>query len=310
MKSFKDISVLLSRVFFGLILLAWGTAFISGCDDCEDCYIIGEDTPPAVPRGLYSETGDDEVTLWWIENQDEETDFYVIYRSLTEFGEYDWLGEADAPPFVDNSADNGDVYYYAITSVGFNGIESELSYETVYDVPRPEGFNVRAYDYFTNKPQSAFDFSQGSILDGDDVEADVWFDYAVIDDVFGEPTPTFFINVADDMTDVQDYGYTGSLDDVGWAPADGWSEIGYEEIILGHTYIIWTWDNHYAKLRVTSIDYDNFRVRFDWAYQPWNYNPDRDDYEFHRDLKIIPDDLLPKKPEVDRPEGYGGRNKK
>ncbi|NIP43738.1 MAG: hypothetical protein GWO41_14835, partial [candidate division Zixibacteria bacterium] len=67
---------------------------------------------------------------------------------------------------VDNSADNGDVYYYAITAVGFNGLESELSYETVYDVPRPEGFNIWVYDYFTNSPQSAFDFSTGSIVHG------------------------------------------------------------------------------------------------------------------------------------------------
>ncbi|HEQ98023.1 MAG TPA: hypothetical protein ENO22_01635 [candidate division Zixibacteria bacterium] len=307
MKSLKHISKSLPKVFFGLILLAWGTAFITGCDDCDDCYIVGEDTPPAVPRGLFSETGNNSVTLWWIENQDEETDFYVIYRSLSEFGRYDWLGEADAPPFVDNSADNGDVYYYAITAVGFNGLESDLSYETVYDVPRPDGFNVWVYDYFTNSLQSAFDFSTGSVLHGDDVEADVWFDFAVIDNVFGDPTPTLFINAADDMTDLQDYGYTGSIDDVGWAPDDGWSTIGYEELILGHTYIIWTWDNHYAKLRVTSLDYDNRRVRFDWAYQPWNYDPQADDYEFHRDLKVIPDELLPEKPKKDRPEGYGKR---
>ncbi|NIP43445.1 MAG: hypothetical protein GWN61_16410, partial [candidate division Zixibacteria bacterium] len=70
-------------------------------------------------------------------------------------------------------------------------------------------------------PQSAFDFSTGSIVHGDDIEADVWFDFAVIDDVFGNPTPTLFINAADDMTDLQDYGYTGSIDDVGWAPDDG-----------------------------------------------------------------------------------------
>ncbi|NIP43739.1 MAG: hypothetical protein GWO41_14840, partial [candidate division Zixibacteria bacterium] len=108
----------------------------------------------------------------------------------------------------------------------------------------------------------------------------------------------------------QDYGYTGSIDDVGWAPDDGWSEIGYEDLILGHTYIIWTWDNHYAKLRVTSLDVGNRRVRFDWAYQPWNYDPQTDDYEFHRDLKVIPDELLPEKPKKDRPEGYGEKIQK
>ena len=34
---------------------------------------------------------------------------------------------------------------------------------------------------------------------------------------------------------------------------------------LGHTYIIWTWDNHYAKIRVNAISSE--RIVFDWAYQ-------------------------------------------
>ena len=34
---------------------------------------------------------------------------------------------------------------------------------------------------------------------------------------------------------------------------------------VGHTYVIWTWDNHFAKIRVKTIS--NERIVFDWAYQ-------------------------------------------
>jgi hypothetical protein len=35
--------------------------------------------------------------------------------------------------------------------------------------------------------------------------------------------------------------------------------------MIGHTYVIWTWDNHYAKVRIKAIS--NERLVFDWAYQ-------------------------------------------
>lgn len=68
------------------------------------------------------------------------------------------------------------------------------------------------------------------------------------------------------MTDIQDFGYTDSLDEVSWSPAEGWSNVGWVEVIRGHTYIIWTWNDHYAKLRVEGIVGDT-KIYFDWAYQ-------------------------------------------
>jgi hypothetical protein len=41
--------------------------------------------------------------------------------------------------------------------------------------------------------------------------------------------------------------------------------LGYVEVIEGHTYIIWTWDNHFAKLRV--VDKHTDYIVFEWAYQ-------------------------------------------
>jgi hypothetical protein len=68
-------------------------------------------------------------------------------------------------------------------------------------------------------------------------------------------------------------GYTESFDDISYSPTDGWSSVGWSEIILGHTYIIWTSDNHFAKLRVTGIAAP-YSVRFDWGYQVDPGNPE------------------------------------
>jgi len=84
----------------------------------------------------------------------------------------------------------------------------------------------------------------------------------------------FYLNAGNENTDLQDMGYTETFDDIGWAPQNGWSENGWAEIILGHTYVIWTDDFRFAKMRVESIhDADGF-VLFRWAYQTAPDNPE------------------------------------
>jgi len=65
--------------------------------------------------------------------------------------------------------------------------------------------------------------------------------------------------------DIHDFGYIDSIDNIDYAPLNGWSQTGKVEAIAGHGYIIWTKDNHFAKIRINSI-YDN-HIIFDWAYQ-------------------------------------------
>ncbi len=78
-------------------------------------------------------------------------------------------------------------------------------------------------------------------------------------------------------------GFTDNLDVIDVAPLYGWSLNGWCEVIAGHTYVFWTDDNRYAKVRVTAINQDN--VVFDWAYQTVAGNPEL-------------------KPKVSRPDGY------
>ena len=74
-----------------------------------------------------------------------------------------------------------------------------------------------------------------------------------------------------DDSDIQDMGYTTSLDEIQVAPESGWSPTKDVRLISGHTYVVWTWDDHFAKFRVSSISPQ--RVVFDWAYQLRGGNP-------------------------------------
>ena len=88
---------------------------------------------------------------------------------------------------------------------------------------------------------------------------------------FGHNSGIYQMFVPDLQTDIQDAGYASSLDAVDFSPTSGWSPSGSVELIVGHCYIVWTRDDHYAKLRVTEIRPGTTgvpaKVVFDWAYQ-------------------------------------------
>ncbi|MGE5497630.1 MAG: hypothetical protein ACM3Q2_06160, partial [Syntrophothermus sp.] len=82
---------------------------------------------------------------------------------------------------------------------------------------------------------------------------------------------TFYLNVWDD-SDIQAMGKTQDIYDIPTAPSRGWSPTKDTLAVIGHTYVIWTWDNHFAKIRITNITSE--RITFDWAYQEVKGNKD------------------------------------
>jgi len=240
-----------------ITILALMTA---GCENETTKYIevpVEVDNPPAVPQGVYSITGNEAVYIYWLPVQDEDLNHYEVYWSPDD-GDYFFVASTTDEYYIDTDVDNGDTYYYAVLAVDDAGQESALSYETVFDTPRPEGF-VTLTDFGLAASTSGFDFSSAQRVPYNFGTVDVYLEY----DAF---LGTFFLNVGDINTDIQDMGYTYDFADIGWSPLDGWSAVGWSEVILFHTYIIWTNDNHFAKLRVTSID-GSSSVHFEWAYQ-------------------------------------------
>lgn len=238
------------------ILLTFGIfnmiAILGGCNVHVNDY---DHTPPAPPQGIISVARDHKVDLSWLPNTERNLSGYNVYVSSSFHGRYELIGSTKVPHFTDYGAKNGVIYYYAITAYDYDGNESEFSYEEVYATPRPEGNDVAIYDYKNYPNDAGYDFSTYSVGPYNDKYTDIFFEYA---------NGVYYMNVWDD-TDIQDMGYTVSLDDIATSPRNGWSPTKDVQLIVGHTYVVWTWDDHFAKFRVK--DLKSNRVVFDWAYQ-------------------------------------------
>lgn len=231
---------------------------ITGCDNLSEYY---DNTPPLAPRNIKSVTGDNKVYLNWDENRERDLAGYNIYYSYSYNGKYTLIGSSRYANYIDYGAKNGETYYYAITAYDFNGNESDLSSDVVYDTPRPEGFNQAVFNYKVSPNLSGYDFSNFQVLPYNDKSTDFFFE---------KYNDKYYIDVWED-SDIQDMGPTNDIYDINYAPKSGWvplypnENVKYEEAKIGHTYVIWTWDNHYAKIRIKNIIGD--RMVFDWAYQ-------------------------------------------
>jgi len=230
--------------------------FLAGCNDSTAPRDL---TPPAAPRGLASITGDREVFLSWLQNTEHDVAGYSIYQSSCVSGPacpYELIGTTTGTEFIVRGLQNGVTRHFALAAYDRAGNESALTYEDVFDTPRPEG-EGRALDNYLEQPAtSGYDFSAYLVRPFDDNEADVYF---------GSRDGTFLMLAPFADTDIQDAGYAASLDAVDYAPSGGWSPSGTAELIAGHCYVVWTHEDHYAKFRVTSLS--PTRVVFDWAYQ-------------------------------------------
>lgn len=226
--------------------------FVAGC---KTTILEPDYTAPFAPRGIYTETGDDVVRISWIPNSESDLAGYKIYVSDSYDGVYTLIGHTSAEHFEDYGARNGNTFYYAVTAIDYSGNESELSYDVAYDTPRPEGYGVALPDFRQDPDRAGYDFSTYSVGPFDDQYTDIFFEYF---------SGNFYLDVWDD-TEIQDMGYTESLSDIGYAPTAGWSPTKDARLIAGHTYVVRTWDYHYAKVRVKS--FSTTRLVFDWAYQ-------------------------------------------
>lgn len=259
-------ALLILAILAGLILI-----FIS----CEKkVYVYEPDTtPPSSPKGAYSVTGDRTIYIYWEDNDERDFSKYRIYWSLDQHSAFTYLATTTIPEYVDQGLTNGTTYYYVITAVDFSGNESGNS-TLIYDTPRPEGFSYSLFDKAVSPRVSGiyFKIPQGLFI--------VPWDSSACDIYLDKVAGTFYLNTTNKSgvwNDIQDMGFTDTLDEITYAPNSGWSDLGYVEVIPGHTYVIWTWDLHYAKLRVTNkyADY----IAFEWAYQVAPEN---------QELKLVP----------------------
>lgn len=235
-----------------LTLLLLAGTILGGC---KTSVVSPDRTPPFAPRGIYTETGDDYLVISWLQNQESDIAGYKIYVSGSYDGVYTAIGQTSGISYTDFGADNGSTVYYAVTAFDDAGNESDLSADVAYDTPRPDGSGVALPNFRTNPGLAGYDFSTYSVGPYDDEFTDIYFEYF---------NGVHYLDVWDD-TEIQDMGYTESLSEIRYAPTAGWSPTRDVRLILGHTYVVRTWDNHYAKVRISSLS--DTRAIFDWAYQ-------------------------------------------
>lgn len=237
--------------------LAGSIAFVTLAAGCMDETRPREDTTaPAAPQALYSVTGDSQVSLYWVNNTEPDFQHYAVWRGDSYDGPYDQIGTTASPVFVDQNVVNGRTYFYAVSAVDQAGNDSELSKENVFDTPRPEGFGVLLVNASSDPTgPSGYDFSSVSRRLSTDPATDVSY---TMDGGVG------VLATRDADTQIQDAGFH-QLDELDWAPLQGWSPTREAEAVAGHAYYVWTRDNHFAKVRVTSLTAS--QVALDWAYQ-------------------------------------------
>jgi hypothetical protein len=260
----------------GLLIFFICLVLLTGCDGGGDPHGVSVDsTPPGAPAGFRSTTGDNSVTLTWYSNRESDLDAYNIYYSFDDINFYLTATTADTN-YVDMDVRNGNTYFYAVTAFDIYGNESSLSKESVFDTPRPTGYDVQLINNLSNPSSSAFSFqlvtsSASGITASNDPKADFYFQIASGNGaryLYGGNT-----QLRD--TWIIDTGTTTSLSDVDYAPDignPGWVLNGPVSLILNHTYVLQTEEGNYAQIRVTNL-VDEYMI-FDWAYQLNPYNPE------------------------------------
>jgi len=239
-------------------------AMLSGCDESTGPHDV---YPPAAPRGVQSVTGDGQAQLSWLENTESDLAGYRVYMSPCAGGPncpYDPIGTTGGTVFVAPLA-NGVTRYFAVSAYDRAGNESELSKEYISDTPRPAGYGLALNDFQVAPATAGWDFSAQTVVPYNNSNVDIYFGFAN-----GVPTMlTYFTDV-----DLQDAGFTNSLDEVDRAPGDiGWATNGMVELIPGHSYIVQmssgvpSLAHNYAKFRVLNVSSSPARVVIDWAYQ-------------------------------------------
>ncbi len=245
--------------------------FIGGCDYCyhcddewweDDC--CDDWTPPSVPWDVYSVTYDSRVEVGWHPVYNHDFSYYKVYRGASETGYYDLIAETSTAHYNDYNVTNGYTYYYAISSVDIYGNESDLSTDLVYDTPRPEGYGLRLWSADLYPADAGIDFSEYLIVPWNSITCDVFLNW--------DTTGYYYLQAGNLETDIMEYGPTGSLQDVDYAPETGWDPYGWVEIREGYSYVIWTASNHFAHVRVTRI-YEEY-IALEWSYQTDTGNPE------------------------------------
>lgn len=255
-----------------IIVTIAALSFVAGCS--EDADPVRDNAPPFPPDGVFSVTGDGLVTIYWNDNWEDDLAGYDLYRNTQATGTYTRIGTVgkNTTQYDDLDVVNGETWFYAVLAFDRSGNESQLSYEDIFDTPRPEGFDLVLFDYLgPSSAQSGYNFAglsnaaQVFDVSSPGTETNIYFDSSGgVNRLVSRPG-----------SDIQDYGLI-DLVSVDWGPSTGWAPSGSAEAIIGHSYIIRvvnaSSEFNWAKIYVSDVS--STSVTLDWAYQEVVDNPE------------------------------------
>ncbi len=117
----------------------------------DDVLVITDSIPPAAPTNLVATLGEEQVSLDWDNNSENDIDGYNVYRSLTSGSGYSKINGSlvENSDYLDTGLTNNTTYYYVVTAVDLGNNESSYSnedYATPTDLPpsAPTGLEATA----------------------------------------------------------------------------------------------------------------------------------------------------------------------
>ena len=277
-KSMRRTALALLPVFSILL-----TGLMLGCDDNGPTTVNPNDLAP--PLGLESVTKDESVLLTWqASNYDEDRQGFQVYLASgsqtgtpqdipSAFGtapveQIETTAAAGSFSVVVDSLTNGLTYSFLVVAYKDDGDKLSRPSNIVVDTPRRESGtitlhngagNARYVDVAADPPVASTSST------GADVMAESF--NAGAGDRAGM--------VGQNGARVQDLGYVSTWDEIDEAPlgSGSYPDASYSvEVLPGHVYAVFTGDNHYAKIWVSSLNTSDFGYTVRVAYQPQTGN--------------------------------------
>jgi fibronectin type 3 domain-containing protein len=139
---YADYHVIIDETYY-YVVRAVDTFWNESGNSSQVSIMLVDTTPPLPPTGLTASAGDSSVSLNWNDNNESDLAGYRVYRSPPPGDDYVQINGSllSSSAYIDNSVENGQTYYYAVTAVDTSSNESIDGSNVVFATPQPSAYS-------------------------------------------------------------------------------------------------------------------------------------------------------------------------